>query len=213
MDCVFYFSEEENKWKHNYIILSNAYFYLYDTNRQEFPTCYYYIVDGSVKDHGKNELTGLYEITISNNYGTCQIGCKNEKQRNEWISILNDHLKIISRKFESNPISLNKNIIPEIPDPSVIISKLKCSINKIMINLHKKNQEDWMNIQLEQTEFNLIMRPYDFEANSHIKTINLTDVQDPSKFSKILDISEDTEALCAEVKGQSKLSPIYKVFI
>ena len=206
----FCFSEELNQWKHQYIILSEAYLYLYDTNRQEYPSNYYYLPDAVIQEEGKNEITKLHAFSISNKYGTCRIGCRSEKQMQEWLSLLRTHIKEIS---EVANVTQSLKDLPKsnVVDPNVIVADVKCKLPKLTLNFCNEKCENWIAAQLGQTELKLLSRPLDFVLNLNIRTISLKDVEKDNEFSYLIVINEETNALSLEIAKQSQLSPFYKV--
>jgi hypothetical protein len=208
----FCFSEELKQWKHQYIILSEAYLYLYDNNKQEYPSNYYYLPDAIVQEEGKNEVTKLHTLFISNKYGMCRIGCRTEKQKQEWVSLLRTHIKEIS---EVANITKPLNNLPKsnVVDSNVIVANVKCKLPKLTLNFCNEKCENWIAAQLGQTEFKLLARPLDFALNLSIRTISLKDVEKVNEFSDLIVINEEADALSLNIAKQSQLSPLYKVYL
>ena len=94
IDTAFYFSEKVGKWKLHYLILSGAYVYFYETNKQLYPSSYYYLTNASVKDEGKSEALGLFMLSVINKYGeVCRLGFRKPEQKTEWLRLLGDYVK------------------------------------------------------------------------------------------------------------------------
>lgn len=206
---VFCFSEGLNQWKHQYIILAEAYLYLYDSNSQEFPSNYYYLPDAIVKEEGKNEVARLYTLSTSNKYGTCRIGCRTEKQKDEWKSLLCAHIKEIS-EVDNLEESLKNLPKAKALEPNTIIANISCRLPRLTLNFRNEKRENWIAAQLGQTKLKLFVRPHDFAVNAAIRTISLTNVK-KREFANLIVINENADALSLEVLARSPLSPLYAV--
>ena len=66
IDSLFLYSERIRKWKKHYVILSGAYIYAYETNKQLYPSFYFYISNGILKDEGLNQQEKLLILNVYN---------------------------------------------------------------------------------------------------------------------------------------------------
>lgn len=186
IDSIMFYNESNGKWARHYAILSGAYLYLYETNKQLYPTSYYYLLNANIQDNGKNAESEIYNLSILNIYGNCLIGFKNEKQKNDWLTLLKSHIHEfcyepkISEEESPKNLSKNKNPSPsKSPSPikntiNSIISRVKCKLPKINIALMgNEEREKWVTFAIEKIDFEFLLRPANFESKLQIQKLSI----------------------------------------
>ncbi len=83
-------------WKKLYAILSGAYLYFYETNKQSQPTAYYYLDNAAVKKNKCHAEDKLHTIALNNCSEVLLVGSETEKQCDEWTSVLIEHVASLS---------------------------------------------------------------------------------------------------------------------
>ncbi len=216
IDTAFCYSEKSGKWRLHYVILSGAYIYVYETNKQPYPTAYYYLSNASVKDEGKSEALGLYLISVSSEYGTFQLGYRREDQKADWLKLLADYIKeFYEPQAIVVPPTSEKQRRPPAHNIECVLARADSSFPSVALNLHNPDGSDWVRAKLIGGTFGLTVRPEDFSAFFRLEKLQFilaSDKQVP--FTGLLSC-EGEEALPAvdcSVKCQTKRSPNYHVF-
>jgi len=64
IDSVYCFTNSQIAFKKYYAALASAYLYFYETNKQPYPTAYFYIDNAVIKKLGYIEKSGLFEFIV-----------------------------------------------------------------------------------------------------------------------------------------------------
>ena len=100
-------------WKKHYVVLSGAYLYFYEANKQTEPSAYCYLDNAVVKKQGLDKESKLFTIVINNGPQSLLLGAETEKQCEDWVTTLVEYVGSISvPRIQS---------IEKVAEPSVFI--------------------------------------------------------------------------------------------